>query len=102
MSGPTVAILAALLIQLALGLAVFQANWRRRPNQCFLLLSLAATGWLISLYGAFTAVDEAAAEMAIRAASSAAILIPTCLNLLRLSIRERRKYWSDILRHSRV
>jgi len=31
--------LAAIVIQLALGLTVFQANPRRKSNQCFLLLS---------------------------------------------------------------
>ena len=102
MSGPNFAVLVALLIQLALGLAVFQANWRRRSNQCFLLLSLAAAAWLISLYDAFSALDEATAERGIRGASSAAILILTSLNLLRLAIRERRKDWPNILRHARV
>jgi len=35
MSGVTIPTLAALLIQIALGLAVYQANRRRLANQCF-------------------------------------------------------------------
>lgn len=102
MNGPTTATLVALVVQVALGLAVFQANRKRASNQCFLLLSFAAAGWLASLYFAFTASNSRAAELSIRAASSAGILILVNLNLLRLSIREEDKRWSVILRHSRT
>ena len=46
MSGTTVPTLAAIALQLVLGLAVFQANPKRRLNQCFLLLSVVIVAWL--------------------------------------------------------
>src|SRR5689334_15018675 len=92
-----VSILIALGVQLALGLLVFQSNWRRLSNQCFLLLSCAATIWLSSLYAAATARSEAIAEFAIREASCAAVLILTFLNLLRLSLRRNNETWKQLL-----
>jgi PAS domain S-box-containing protein len=102
MNGATIPILIALVIQLALGLAVFQANRHRKPNQCFLVLSLAAAGWLGSLHFAFTAKSPLVAEYAIRVAFGLATLIPVGCNILRLSIRERKRDWRSILRQSRV
>ena len=102
MNGATIPILVALVIQLALGVAVFQANRHRKPNQCFLLLSLAAAGWLGSLHFAFTAKSPLVAEYAIRVAFGWATLIPVGCNILRLSIRERKRGWRIILRQSRV
>src|SRR4051812_23503040 len=100
MTGPTTAALVALIIQLALGFAVFQANPGRKANQAFLLLSLAAAGWLASLYAAFIAVEPASAEMAIRMAWGSGVVILATLNLLRLSITEKEERWTTILRHS--
>src|SRR5438552_18320459 len=74
MIGSTVAILTAVLIQLALGGTVFLANRQRKSNQAFLLLSLAATAWLGSLYYILTATQLRAAEVGIREASVAGIL----------------------------
>ena len=102
MNGPTIATLVALIVQSALGLAVFQANPKRVSNQCFLLLSVAAAGWLASFYFAFTASHPLAAELSIRGASAAGSVILATLNLLRLSIREREKRWGSILRRSRL
>ena len=102
MGGSTTPILAALVIQLGLGLAVFQANPRRKTNQCFLFLSLAAAGWLGSLYFAFITKSPVVAERAIRTAFAFATLVPAGLNILRLSIRERRGGWRIVLRQSRV
>src|SRR3954447_1862072 len=101
MTGPTSAALVALIIQLALGFAVFQANPGRKANQAFLLLSLAAAAWLASLYAAFIAVEPASAEMAIRIAWSSGVVILATLNLLRLSITKKEARWSTILRDSR-
>src|SRR6266852_1032733 len=50
MNSETVPILGAVIIQSALGLTVFLANPRRKSNQCFLLLSFSAVGWLAALY----------------------------------------------------
>jgi PAS domain S-box-containing protein len=102
MGGSTTPILAALVIQLGLGLAVFQANPHRKTNQCFLFLSLAAAGWLGSLYFAFITKSPIVAERAIRTAFAFATLVPAGFNILRLSIRERRGGWRIILRQSRV
>src|SRR2546430_12142557 len=81
MIGSTLAILIALLTQLGLGLAVFLANRHRKSNQAFLLLSLAAAAWLASLYYILTATSLPAAQIGIREASSAGILIIAMLNL---------------------
>src|SRR6202171_253835 len=102
MGGSTTPILAALVIQLGLGLAVFQANPHRKTNQCFLFLSLAAAGWLGSLYFAFITKSPVVAERAIRTAFAFATLVPAGFNILRLSIRERRGGWPIILRQSRL
>jgi nitrogen-specific signal transduction histidine kinase len=102
MNGATTAVLAALIIQIGLGLAVFQANPKRHSNQCFLILSSAIAFWLGSLYFAFHATNSVVAERAIRGASTAVPLILIGFNILRLSIRERRRGWRGILRHSRL
>ena len=101
MNGSTISILLALAVQLALGLAVLRANWTRKSNQSFFILSLAAGVWLASLYFAFTASDTRSADLSIRAAFVAAALIFTSLNLLRLSIRYRDDSWSSLLSKSR-
>ena len=92
--------LLALLVQLGLGAAVFQANPRRRSNQCFLLLSLTIGVWLASLYFAFSASSTAVAEFTIRQASAAGAALLAVFNLLRLSIRQRESRWIDLLRQS--
>src|SRR5436853_445556 len=102
MIGSTLAILIALLTQLALGLTVFLANRHRKSNQAFLLLSLAAAAWLASLYYILTATSLPAAQIGIREASSAGILIIAMLNLLRLSIGRANSDWRSILGQSRV
>src|SRR5438128_1312637 len=102
MIGSTLAILIALLTQLALGLTVFLANRHRKSNQAFLLLSLAAAAWLASLYYILTATSLPAAQIGIREASSAGILIIAMLNLLRLSIGRGNSDWRSILGQSRV
>ena len=102
MIGSTLAILIALLTQLGLGLAVFLANRHRKSNQAFLLLSLAAAAWLASLYYILTATSLPAAQIGIREASSAGILIIAMLNLLRLSIGRGNSDWRSILGQSRV
>ena len=102
MSGATVPTIGAIALQLILGLAVFQANPKRRLNQCFLLLSLVIIAWLGSLHFAFTARNSIVAEFAIRQASAAGALYLAMLNLLRLSVRHREQSWLDILGRSRV
>jgi hypothetical protein len=98
MQGASAPILVAVVIQLALGGAVFQANPRRKANQCFLLLSFAIAVWLAALYWAFSATTEIAAVWAIREASAAGPLIFISLNLLRISIRDRSETWSALAR----
>jgi PAS domain S-box-containing protein len=102
MYSSTVAILVALTVQLALGLVVFQSNWHRKSNQSFLFLSLAASGWLVSLYFAFTANSSGTAAIAIREASSSSLLILACLNLLRITLRRRQETWRQILHRARI
>src|SRR5436189_1107011 len=102
MTGATIPTFGAILVQLALGLAVFQANRHRLANQCFLLLSLIIDAWLASLYLAFISRTSGAAEFAIRQASASGALYLATLNLLRLSIRQKQENWRDIFRNSRV
>src|SRR5438105_10836006 len=91
---------AAIIIQLILGLAVFQANPRRKSNQCFLLLSVVIGMWLGCLYLSFSTKTSAEVEFYIREASAAGALILTFFNLLRLSIQMQHERWRDILRYS--
>ena len=102
MSAVTVPTLAALVLQIGLGIAVFQANRRRLANQCFLLLSATVAAWLGSLYLAFLAKSTGEAEFAIRQASATATLYLTALNLLRLSVRQQLRGWRELLAHSRL
>ncbi len=102
MNSETVPILGAIAIQSALALAVFLANPRHKSNQSFLLLSLAAIGWLASLYFGSNTTNLTVATWCMREAFAAGVLILAMLNLLRLSIRERQKDWRVILRHSRT
>src|ERR1700704_443412 len=85
MNSATTPILFALVLQLGLGLIVFQSNPRRKSNQSFLLLSLAAVGWLASLFFAFTASNSNVATFWIREASAFGVLNLAGFNLLRLS-----------------
>ncbi|HYR22540.1 MAG TPA: ATP-binding protein [Chthoniobacterales bacterium] len=102
MNSSTISILVALLVQLALGLVVFQANRHRKSNQSFLLLSLVAAGWLCSLYYALTAATPPAAAFFIRQASAFGVLLLTVFNLLRLSIKNGERPWREILGQSWV
>ncbi len=102
MNSAAVPTLAAIAIQSALGLAVFQANPRRKSNQCFLLLSGIIAIWLGNLYFTFTVKNVETAAINIREASAAGAWILTAFNLLRLSIRSPDKSWRYILSKSRV
>src|SRR5437879_11747933 len=100
MIGSTLAILIALLTQLALGLTVFLANRHRKSNQAFSLLSLAAAAWLTSLDYILTAKSLPAAKIGIREASSAGVPIIARLDLLRSSIGRANSNWLSIPGHS--
>ncbi|PYJ07017.1 MAG: hypothetical protein DMF06_16935, partial [Verrucomicrobia bacterium] len=102
MSGATVPTIGAIALQLILGLAVFQANPKRRLNQAFLLLSLVIVAWLASLHFAATATSAAVAEFSIRQASVAGAVILAMFNLLRLSLLHGGQSWGAILRGSRL
>ena len=100
MNNSTIPILAALVIQLALGLVVFQANRNRKANQCFLLLSLIAAGWLCSLYYTLSAPSAERAAFWIRQASACGALLLAVFNLLRLSIKVGDRGSREIFRQS--
>ncbi len=102
MTAATVSTLVAMLVQLSLGLAVFQANRHRLANQCFLLLSLTIDAWLGSLFLGFTATTASSAEFAIRQASAAGAVYLAVLNLLRISVRQRQLGWKGIFAHSKT
>src|ERR1700729_971994 len=102
MNSSAVPVILAAVLQLALGIAVFQANSKRRSNQGFLILSIASLAWLASVgIGSHTS-DVRLAAFCIRQASAAGALYLLTLNLLRLSIRHGESSWPDILRHSRA
>ena len=98
-TGPALC-LVALVLQLVLGLAVIQANPRRKPNQCFLLLSVTIAMWLGCLYLGLSTRSNTTLEFSIRQASAAGALILTASNLLRLSILSQQGRWRDILQRS--
>lgn len=102
MNTSAIPIVAALFIQLALGLVVFQANPHRKSNQSFLLLSLVAAGWLYSLYYAVSATTAPRATFWIREASVFGALLLVVFDLLRLSIKSGERPWREILRYSWV
>src|SRR5438105_13109012 len=101
MNSETVPILGAIAIQSVLALAVFLANPRHKPNQSFLLLSLAAIGWLVCLYFGSITTNLPTSSWCIRQACAAAILILAVFNLLRLAIRERHDDSPTTHRHVR-
>jgi nitrogen-specific signal transduction histidine kinase len=102
MNSSAVSTLVAIVIQLALALAVFQANPRRKTNQCFLLLSVVIGVWLGSLFLVLTHPSADAVAFYIRQASAAGALILTVFNLLRLCIVKQDASWGQILLQSRV
>ena len=89
MSGATVPTIVAIALQLILGLAVFQANPKRRLNQCFLIFvpsyRRVASFASLRIDGQQT---PTVAEFSIRQASVAGALIYGMLNILRLSSRQ--------------
>ncbi|PYK78835.1 MAG: hypothetical protein DME38_09130 [Verrucomicrobia bacterium] len=101
MGDHAIPILGALIIQVAVGLAVFVTNSRRKPNQAFLLLSIAIVGWLACLYIGSTRTALAVVAWCMRGSFISAILILLSLNFLRLSIREPNASWRLLLYHSR-
>ena len=101
MTSAAVPIVAALALELALGLAVFQAHPSRRANQCFLVLSFVIAGHLGSMLIAINAADLAMAEFAIRAASTAGVTYLAAVNLVCSSVRHADSSWKALLRHSR-
>src|SRR5712691_11487028 len=102
MMGATIPTVAAMLLQLCLGLSVFLANRKRTTNQCFLLFSFAVAGWLGGLLLAFRAATIPAATFAIRQASVGGAMYLLSLNLLRLSVRQRQDGWRGVFRHSKT
>src|SRR5438128_2204170 len=102
MTNPGLPALIALAVQIGLGFAVFQANPKRRSNQCFLFLALAIACWLVTVYLGLTTRSRLVAEFCIREASAVGVLILYTFNLLRLSIREQEWSWGQILRRSKT
>jgi len=100
MNSATTPIIVALLGQIGLAFAVFQANPKRRSNQCFLLLSMAICVWLMYRYFGLSTRVPAVAELCIRESCAAGAIILALLNLLRLTIRNRQSRWRDLLRES--
>jgi len=101
MNSQAVPILGALVIQAAVGFAVFVTNRHRKATQSFLVLSIAMICWLASLYFGSTSHDLAFVATNMRVAFAAAVLILLALNFLRLSTVNPDATWRDILRHSR-
>ncbi|MEP6820727.1 MAG: ATP-binding protein [Chthoniobacterales bacterium] len=100
MNNSALSTLAAIVIQLALALAVFQANPRRKSNQCFLLLSGVIAVWLGSLFQTLTTTNAEVGAFYIRHASAAGALTLVFFNLLRLTITRPADRWSSLLRQS--
>ncbi|PYK73265.1 MAG: hypothetical protein DME44_01790 [Verrucomicrobia bacterium] len=101
MNSQAVPILGALVIQAAVGFAVFATNRHRKAAQSFLVLSIAMICWLASLYFGSTSRDLAFVATNMRVAFAAAVLILLALNFLRLFTVMPDATWRDVLRHSR-
>ncbi len=101
MNSQAVPILVALVIQAAVGFAVFITNRHRKATQSFLVLSIAMICWLASLYFGSTSHDLVFVAANMRVAFAAAVLILLALNFLRHSTVQPDATWRDILRHSR-
>jgi hypothetical protein len=100
MNRQEVPILGALVVQAAVGFAVFVTNRHRKATQSFLILSIAMICWLASLYFGSTSHDLAIVAANMRVAFAAAVLILLALNFLRLSTVKPDATWRDLLRHS--
>ena len=100
MNSATTPIIVALLGQIGMAFAVFQANPKRRSNQCFLLLSMAICVWLMYRYFGLSTRAPAVAELCIRESCATGAIILVLLNLLRLTIRNRQSRWHHLLRDS--
>src|SRR5437660_12933570 len=84
MNSQAAPILGALVIQAAVGFAVFITNRHRKATQSFLILSIAMICWLASHYFGSTSHDLAFVATNMRVAFTAAVLILLALNFLRL------------------
>lgn len=102
MNSATTPTLIAILVQLALGLAVFQAATHRKSNQCFLLLSIGIASWLGALYLTFIANTAEAAAFYIRQVSAAGALTLYAFNPLRIALRQPNLSWRNIFKQSRL
>jgi len=100
MNSATGPIIVALVVQIGLAFVVFQANSKRRSNQCFLLLSMAICVWLMYRYFGLSTRVPAVAEFCIRESCASGAIILALLNLLRLTIRNRQSRWRHLLRDS--
>jgi PAS domain S-box-containing protein len=100
MNRQEVPILGALVVQAAVGFAVFVTNRHRKATQSFLILSIAMICWLASLYFGSTSHDLAIVAANMRVAFAAGVLILLALNFLRLSTVKPDATWRDLLRHS--
>jgi signal transduction histidine kinase len=100
MNSQAVPILGALVIQAAVGFAVFVTNRHRKATQSFLILSVAMICWLASLYFGSTSRNLAFVATNMRVAFAAAVFILLALNFLRLSTVQPDATWRDILRRS--
>jgi PAS domain S-box-containing protein len=94
--------LVAIAVQVALALAVFQANPTRKANQCFLILSIGIAAWLQMLAFVSAAQSAQSAAFFIRQASVAGVSILFFFDLLRSAITKPHKNWGEIVRESAI
>ncbi|NQT91215.1 MAG: PAS domain-containing protein, partial [Lentisphaerae bacterium] len=86
-----VSVLSALLVNVVLGLLVFQMNPRRRSNRYFLVGSAAFSLYTACLaFGAFAA-EKASIIFWIQQASAASLLLPAALDVFRLAMTHEEK-----------
>jgi signal transduction histidine kinase len=95
-----VANIAALVLNLALGVVVFWTNPRRTTNQFFLLLAVIAIAWILSLLSAFSLSDPAWVAYHARMAQGVSSFAPFLFNCMRLSIIHRESGLFDIIQRS--
>lgn len=81
--------LVLLFANALIGTVVVLSNCRRAQNLAFGLLNLVSGAWLFCIAQSFNATSSAEATHLIMVCSSVGVFVPSCFQVLRLSVREK-------------
>ena len=82
-----IVLIASMLVNTLLGIALFVTNSRRSQNRQYFLFTFSLTLWGIFVLGIMNSTSKPMADWMIRLASAAAALAPLCFHFLCLSIQ---------------